>query len=66
MAYEGNDWDDLKPHLWTFFQATKTRKRVPVDAVFGNDAAIACHMANDSYFRKKEVFWTHDSREISL
>ena len=26
LAFEGEDWDDLKPHLWTFFQATKTRQ----------------------------------------
>jgi hypothetical protein len=27
------------------------------DAVFGNNAAIACHMANESYFRQKPVTW---------
>ena len=45
------------PHLWNFFQAVKTRKPVAEDAVFGNHAAIACHMANESYFRKKPVYW---------
>ncbi len=25
------------------------------DAVFGNHAALACHMANESYFRKGAV-----------
>ena len=36
-----------------FFQAVKTRKPVVEDAVFGHHAALACHMANQSYFRKE-------------
>lgn len=63
--YQGLDWDELKPHLWTFFQATKTREPVAEDAVFGNHAAIACHMANESYFQKKQVFWNEDSMSIA-
>lgn len=65
LAFEGPDWDDLKPHLWNFFQATGTRQPVVEDAVFGNHAAIACHMANESYFRKKPVFWDEASRELT-
>jgi len=64
QLYQGPDWDDLKPHLWTFFEATKSRKPVPEDAVFGNHAALACHMANASYFQKKQVFWDKGSRAI--
>ena len=63
-VYRGNDWDDLRPHLWNFFQAVRTRKPVVEDAVFGNHAAIACHMANESYFRKKPVYWDAASRSI--
>jgi hypothetical protein len=63
-VYAGHDWDDVKPHLWNFFQAVKSRKPVVEDAVFGNHAAIACHMANESYFRKKPVFWDEASRSI--
>jgi predicted dehydrogenase len=62
--YKGWDWDDMKPHLWNFFQAVKSRKPVTEDAVFGNHAAIACHMANESYFRKKPVYWDPASRSI--
>ena len=65
MAYEGPDWDDLKPHLWNFFQATKTRKQVAENGVFGNHAALACHMANASYFQKKQVFWNEESHSIT-
>jgi hypothetical protein len=64
QLFQGPDWDDLKPHLWTFFEATKSRKPVAEDAVFGNHAALACHMANASYFQGKQVFWDEDSRTI--
>jgi hypothetical protein len=62
--YKGWDWDDMRPHLWNFFRAVKSRTPVVEDAVFGNNAAIACHMANESYFRKKSVFWDAASRSI--
>jgi len=65
MLYQGTDWDDLKPHLWTFFQATKTRNSVTEDAVFGHHAALACHMANESYFQKRQVFWNEESHSIT-
>ena len=64
--YQGPDWDELKPHLWTFFEATKSRRPVAEDAVFGNHAAIACHMANESYFQKKQIFWNESSRSMSV
>ncbi len=64
VNYRGNDWDDVRPHLWNFFQAVKTRRTVAEDAVFGNDAAIACHMANEAYFRQKPVSWDSASRTI--
>jgi hypothetical protein len=64
IIYHGNDWDDIRPHLWNFFQAVRSRKPVTEDAVFGNHAAIACHMANESYFRKKPVYWDAETRSI--
>ncbi len=63
-VYRGHDWDDVVPHLWNFFQAVKSRKPVAEDAVFGNHAAIACHMANESYFRKAPVEWDEASKTI--
>ncbi len=57
VTYRSNSWDDVKPHLWSFFQAVRTRKPVVEDAVFGHNAALACHMANESYFRKSAVSW---------
>jgi predicted dehydrogenase len=63
-AFQTDNWDDLRPHLWNFFQAVKTRGSVAEDAVFGNHAAIACHMANESYFRKAPVHWDSASHSV--
>lgn len=62
--YKGDDWDDLRPHLWNYFQAVRTRKPVTEDALFGHNAALACHMANQSYFRNSAVTWDAASGEI--
>ena len=62
--YKGHDWDDMRPHLNVFFQSVKSRRPVTEDAVFGNHAAIACHMANESYFQKKPVTWDAASKSI--
>jgi predicted dehydrogenase len=64
VVYSGDDWDDYRPHLWNFFQAVKTRQPVVEDAVFGNHTAIACHMANESYFRKRQVFWDEGTQTV--
>ena len=63
-TYKGDSWDDLRPHLWNFFEAVRTRKPVVEDAVFGHNAALACHMANESYFRHASVTWDAASGEI--
>jgi predicted dehydrogenase len=64
ITYRSISWDDVKPHLWNFFQAVRTRKPVVEDAVFGHNAALACHMANESYFRKSAVSWDVGSNTI--
>lgn len=65
LHFDGPDWDDLKPHLWVFFESVRSRQPVVEDAVFGNHAAIACHMANEAYFRKKTVYWNEHTRELT-
>jgi predicted dehydrogenase len=57
ISFRGPDFDDLVPHLSTFFDAVRTRNPVAEDAVFGHHAALACHMANESYFRGGAVSW---------
>jgi hypothetical protein len=34
------------------------------DAVFGHNAALGCHLANESYFRKTPVYWDEASATI--
>jgi len=63
-VYRGHDWDDMRPHLNVFFEAVRSRQPVTEDAVFGNHAAVACHMANESYFRKKTVTWDEATKTI--
>ena len=58
------DFDDTQIHLWNFFQAVRTRKPVVEDAVFGHYAALACHMANESYFRRAPVSWDEATKTI--
>jgi predicted dehydrogenase len=64
LAFRGPDYDDLKPHLWNFFEAVRSRQPVVEDAVFGHHAALACHMANESYFRQTAVLWDEASKSI--
>jgi len=64
VSYKGNDYDDLHPHLWKFFEAVRSRKPVLQDTVFGHNAALGCHMANESYYRKAPVYWDAASRTI--
>ena len=63
-VFKGTNYNDAKPHLWTFFQAVKTRQPVVENAVFGHHAALACHMANESYFRKSAVSWDEQAKAI--
>jgi len=55
ITIQGPGYDDIRPHLWNFFEAVRTRRPVVEDAVFGHTAALACHMANEAYFRKSVV-----------
>lgn len=55
MVWHGPSWDDLHPHLINFFNAVKSRQPVVEDVVFGQHAAAACHMANNSYFENKVI-----------
>jgi predicted dehydrogenase len=64
ISFRGPDYDDMHPHLWTFFEAVRSRKPVVEDALFGHHAALACHMANESYFRKTAVVWDEASQTI--
>ncbi|HVM91477.1 MAG TPA: Gfo/Idh/MocA family oxidoreductase [Terriglobales bacterium] len=64
ISFRAPDYDDIRPHLWNFFEAVRSRKPVVQDAVFGHHAALACHLANEAYFRKSAVAWDEASRRI--
>lgn len=64
VTYRGPSYDDVRPHLMRFFQAVKTRQGIVQDTVFGNHAALACHMANESYFRGGPVRLDAASKSI--
>jgi hypothetical protein len=64
FTYKGISWDEEKPHLWKYFQAVKSRQPVTEDAVFGHNAALACHLSNESYFRKGVTTWDASAGEI--
>ena len=55
ISFSGPDYDDTRPHLSNFFEAVRARRPVVEDVVFGHNAALACHMANQSYFTKTAV-----------
>jgi predicted dehydrogenase len=57
-------YDDTAAHLASFFRAVETREHVAEDEVFGNNAAIACHMANHSYFHHTVATWDAQSQTI--
>ena len=63
-TYTAPDFDDTRVHLWTFFEAVRTRKPVVEDVVFGHNAALACHMANESFWRRSAVAWDEASKTI--
>ena len=57
-------YDDTTDHIANFFRAVETREHVVEDEVFGNNAAIACHMANHSYFHRAIATWDSPTQSI--
>jgi predicted dehydrogenase len=64
-TYTAPDFDDTRVHLWTYFEAVRSRKPVVEDVVFGHNAALACHMANEAYARRSAVSWDEAAKTIS-
>lgn len=51
-------------HMRNFFECVKSREQPIENVNFGCGTAVACHMANISYRKKKRVFW--DSQKLEL
>ena len=62
QAPEG--YNDTVDHVANFFNSVRTRKAPVENEVFGNSAAIACHMANQSYFSRNVAVWDNAARKI--
>ena len=59
-------YDDTADHLANFFHAVETREHVVEDEVFGNNAAIACHMANQSFFHRSVAMWDAAAETVKV
>jgi hypothetical protein len=57
-------YNDTADHIANFFHAIETREHVVEDEVFGNNTAIACHMANHSYFKRNVATWDEATKTI--
>jgi predicted dehydrogenase len=57
-------YNDTVDHIANFFRSIETREHVVEDEVFGNNASVACHMANHSYFHRTVATWDAATRTI--
>jgi predicted dehydrogenase len=58
------DYSDTVDHQANFYKAVRSRKPVAENEIFGNNAAIGCHLANFSYFNKTVAVWDAGSKKI--
>jgi hypothetical protein len=57
-------YSDVVDHEANFFNAVRTRKPVTENEIFGNHAAIGCHLANFAYFNKSIAVWDAGAKKI--
>ncbi len=57
-------YSDTVDHQANFYNAVRTRKPVVENEVFGNNAAIGCHLANFSHFEKSVAVWDKSAKKI--
>jgi predicted dehydrogenase len=57
-------YSDIPDHQANFFNAVRTRKPVVENEIFGNHAALGCHLANYAYFNKCIAVWDDVGRKI--
>lgn len=58
--------EGTEDHLRNFFASVKSRQQPVEDVEFGCGTAVACHMANMSYRRKKRVAWDSSRRQLEI
>ena len=59
-----NGYDDSRDHISNFIQSVRTRQTPAEDAVFGNNVALACHMANYSETKRAIATWDAATERI--
>ncbi len=57
-------YNDVADHEANFFNAVRSRKPVTENEIFGNHAAIGCHLANFAYFNKSIAVWDGAAKKI--
>jgi predicted dehydrogenase len=57
-------YSDTSDHEANFFHAVRTRKPTVENEVFGNHAAIGCHLANFAYSNRCIAVWDDVGRKI--
>ena len=57
-------YSDVVDHEANFFNAVRSRKPVTENEIFGNHAAIGCHLANFAYFNKSVAVWDGGAKKI--
>jgi predicted dehydrogenase len=57
-------YNDTADHEANFFNAVRSRKPVTENEIFGNHAAIGCHLSNFAYFNRSVAVWDGVARKI--
>jgi predicted dehydrogenase len=57
-------YSDTADHQANFFHAVRTRVPVTENEIFGNHAAIGCHLSNFAYFNKCVAVWDESQKKI--
>jgi predicted dehydrogenase len=57
-------YSDVVDHEANFFNAIRSRKPVVENEVFGNNAAIGCHLSNFAYATKAVAVWDAKAKKI--
>ena len=58
-------YSDVPNHVANFFNSVRTRKPPVENEVFGNNAALGCHLANYAYFQQTVAKWDEAARKIT-
>jgi predicted dehydrogenase len=55
---------DTADHEANFFHSVRTRNPVTENEIFGNHAAIGCHLSNFAYFNQCVAVWDENQKKI--